>query len=85
MDNLINDLLQYGRLNTIDISLQEVDLDKVFSDVRSQLASEIEKRQAQILKKGSLPPVLGNRVVLQVALTNLLSNALKFVPPPNPS
>jgi signal transduction histidine kinase len=81
MDNLINDLLQYGRLNTIDLPVQEVDLEKIFSEVRNQLASEIEKRQAHVVKKGSLPPVFGNRVVLQVALTNLISNAMKFVPP----
>jgi PAS domain S-box-containing protein len=81
MDNLINDLLQYGRLNTIDLPVQEVDLEKVFSDVRVQLASEIESRQAQVIKKTPLPRVFGNRVVLQVALANLLSNAIKFVPP----
>jgi PAS domain S-box-containing protein len=81
MDALINDLLQYGRLNTIDLPVQEVDLEKVFADVRKQLAPEIDKRRVQVIKKGVLPPVFGNPVVLQVALTNLISNAMKFVPP----
>jgi PAS domain S-box-containing protein len=81
MDNLINDLLQYGRLNTIDLPVQEVDLEKIYADVRSQLAPEIEQRRAIVAKRGTLPHVYGNRVVLQVALINLLANALKFVAP----
>jgi len=80
MDKLIGDLLQYGRLNTIDLPMQEVDLEKAFAEARIQLASEIENRQARVVKKGSLPHVFGNPVVLHVALTNLLSNAMKFVP-----
>jgi PAS domain S-box-containing protein len=81
MDKLIDDLLQYGRLNTIDLPVQEVDLEEVFEDVCIQLGEHIEKSRARVLKKGPLPHVLGNPVVLHVALTNLLSNAMKFTPP----
>jgi PAS domain S-box-containing protein len=81
MDNLINDLLQYGRLNTIDLPVQEVDLEKIYADVRNQLAPDIEQRRAVVVKKGPLPRVFGNRVVLQVALSNLLGNAMRFVAP----
>lgn len=81
MDKLINDLLQYGRLNTIDLPVQEVDLEQIVEDARLQLTAEIEERRARLVKRGPLPPVWGNPVVVYVALTNLLSNALKFVPP----
>ena len=80
MDKLIDDLLQYGRLNTIDLPVQEVDLEEIFKDVLTQLSGHIENSRARISKKGSLPSVFGNRVVLHVALTNLISNAIKFVP-----
>jgi PAS domain S-box-containing protein len=80
MDRLINDLLEYGRLNTIDLPVQEVNLENIFEEVRIQLAPEIEERGAHLVKKGALPGVLGNPVVLHVALSNLLSNAVKFVP-----
>jgi signal transduction histidine kinase len=36
---------------------------------------------AEILIEGSLPPVLGNEALLTQCITNLLSNALKFVSP----
>jgi PAS domain S-box-containing protein len=81
MDRLIDDLLQYGRLNTVDLPVQEVDLEKVYSAARAQLSGDIENCRAQVVKKGLLPHVFGNPVVLHVALTNLLSNAIKFVPP----
>lgn len=81
MDRLIDDLLQYGRLNTIELPVREVDLDEVFEEVRIQLDEQIKNCHAQIRKKRALPRVLGNPVVLHVALTNLLSNAMKFVPP----
>jgi len=39
------------------------------------------KKNARIERKGPLPTVMGHRVVLEAAFSNLLSNALKFVPP----
>jgi signal transduction histidine kinase len=81
MDRLIHDLLQYGRLNTAELPLQEVDLDLVYHDVLAQLEKEIHDRHARIRKEVTLPFVRGNRVVLHVALMNLISNALKFVSP----
>jgi PAS domain S-box-containing protein len=81
MDRLIQDLLQYGRMNTVDLPLEQIDLDAVFEEVLAQLDHEINEKHALIRKTKTLPRVHGNRVVLQVALTNLISNALKFVPP----
>ena len=39
------------------------------------------QRGAEILIEGPLPPVLGNEALLTQCISNLLSNALKFVPP----
>src|SRR5204862_7465795 len=81
MDNLIRDLLQDGRLNTVDLHIQDVDLDLIFQDVIAQLEQDIEDHHARIQKERTLPFVRGNRVVLHVVLLNLLANAMKFVPP----
>jgi PAS domain S-box-containing protein len=81
MDGLIRDLLQYGRLNTVELPIQDVDLDLVFGDVLTQLERDIEDRHALIRKPQTLPKVHGNRAVLHVVLLNLLTNAMKFVPP----
>lgn len=79
MDALIQDLLNYGRLNTASLALGPVDLENVFGQVLALLEKEIEEKQATVLKKDPLPVVHGHQVVLQVMLTNLVSNALKFV------
>lgn len=79
MDRMILDLLDYGRLNTIHLPLEKIDLEKVFHEVIARHVKDIEEKRAVIRKKKPLPSIYGHRVVLEVALTNLISNALKFV------
>lgn len=79
MDRLIQDLLNYGRLNTMPISLVDVDLEAVYGEVLAQFQAQINVIRARVEKKNPLPRVHGHPVMLRVALSNLLSNALKFV------
>jgi signal transduction histidine kinase len=81
MDQLIQDLLNYGRLNTASLALGDVNLEEVFAQVLALLEKEIGEKRATVQKEGALPHVRGHQVVLQVMLTNLISNALKFVAP----
>jgi PAS domain S-box-containing protein len=81
MDRLIQDLLSYGRLNTIHLPIGEVNLEQTFREVVTQCEKDIQDKGARIVKKEPLPGVNGHRVVLEVALTNLFSNAIKFVAP----
>ncbi|MBD2104062.1 ATP-binding protein [Leptolyngbya sp. FACHB-261] len=80
MSVLIQDLLIYNRLSGADLTFQPVSLSAVVTDVLTQLESQIQERQAQVRVEPPLPPVIGNYVVLAQVLTNLLTNALKFVP-----
>ncbi|MGN6552458.1 MAG: sensor histidine kinase, partial [Verrucomicrobiota bacterium] len=81
MDLLIKDLLDYGQLNTIHLPREEVSLLSLLKDILATMEPEISHKHAAIECATDLPPVCGHRIVLQVVLTNLLSNALKFVPP----
>jgi PAS domain S-box-containing protein len=81
MDRLIQDLLSYGRLNTIHLPIGEVNLEQTYHDVVAQCDKDIQDTGARIVKNDTLPGVNGHRVVLEVALTNLFSNAIKFVAP----
>ncbi|HET8846799.1 MAG TPA: ATP-binding protein, partial [Ktedonobacteraceae bacterium] len=47
----------------------------------AQLEPEIIRTQATVQKQGNFPAVQGNKTLLMVAISNLLSNALKFVSP----
>lgn len=81
MDMLIKDLLNYGRLNTAGLEIQDVNLDETFRILLMHQNDEIKEKRATIRKKGTLPLVRGHPVVLQTILANLLSNAMKFVAP----
>jgi PAS domain S-box-containing protein len=81
MDQLINDLLEYGRFNTAEFAPKPVDAEEVLSRVISNLDSDIQQKHAHIERKGKLPKVHGHKAVLEAAFSNLLNNAIKFVRP----
>ena len=81
MDALIHDLLEYGRFNTVEFSPAPVNADEVLSKVLGSLQPTIQEKNASIERAGTLPLIWGHKVVLEAAFSNLLSNALKFVPP----
>jgi PAS domain S-box-containing protein len=81
MDRLIHDLLEYGRLTTVDFERKPIDAEEVMSHVITSMQPAIEERHASIERKGKLPKICGHPVVLEAAFSNLIANALKFVPP----
>jgi signal transduction histidine kinase/CHASE3 domain sensor protein len=81
MDTLIQDLLDYSRLNRAEIRLQPIHLEAVVVEVLAQIESELRQKQAQVLVQKPLLQVIGHRTTLIQVLTNLLNNAIKFVPP----
>lgn len=81
MDNLISDLLNYSRLTREDIPLGRVDLGRVVDRVLQEMNAELSERKAVVRVQGPLPAVVGSETLLGQLLTNLISNAVKFVAP----
>lgn len=81
MDRLIEGLLDYSRLSRGEIVLQVVQTTAVVKDILGQLSEEVKQSGAEVTVEGRLEPVWGDLLLLSQALTNLVSNALKFVPP----
>ena len=81
MDRLIEDLLAYSRISRADIQHVAVDVGPLLSEILSDLRREFGERRVDLTVEGVLPPVLGDRVLLKQALSNLMSNAVKFVVP----
>lgn len=80
MDRLIEDLLRYSRVARADIELTPIDLGELITELRAQTEGEFEERNARLTVQDGMPLVLGHRVLLNHAVSNLLANALKFVP-----
>jgi signal transduction histidine kinase len=81
MDSLIQDLLAYSRLSRLELKFEPVELDTVMASVLSVLSEEQKRKDARIEVKRPLPQVVGHPATLEQVLTNLISNALKFVAP----
>lgn len=80
MDDLIRDLLDYARITTVQLSLGPVEAEFVWTRVVANYANEIAEKKATIEKNETLPVVHAHRTVVELALNNLLGNALKFFP-----
>ncbi|MCL4300343.1 MAG: PAS domain-containing protein [Anaerolineae bacterium] len=81
MDALIEDLLIYSRLSRTDLRLHAVDLSAVLTDVLTQLEMTIVEQQAEIRLAEPFPHVIGHHATLVQMVTNLMTNAMKFVAP----
>jgi PAS domain S-box-containing protein len=79
MDRLIKDLLDFARISHVEMPREKIDLDRELKLVLDQFSEEISSRRAVIKIKRPLPSVMANPTIIQQILTNLISNALKFV------
>ena len=77
MRTLINDLLDYSRVNVQERPLESVNCDDALEAAIRSLNQAIEQNGADI-KISPLPVVIGDESQLHRLFQNLLSNALKF-------
>ncbi|MEM7010194.1 MAG: ATP-binding protein [Verrucomicrobiota bacterium] len=77
LQNLINDLLVYSRVDTRARPFEAVDLDEVLNDVKGLLEPSINDAGGD-LTIGPMPKVLGDRAQLVQLFQNLVGNAIKY-------
>jgi signal transduction histidine kinase len=78
-DALILDLLAYGRLGHVELPCANYSLRNEIESVLKKLSDDVKISGAAVQIQEPLPDVRANRIALEQALTNLFSNALKFV------
>ena len=81
MDQLILDLLAYGRLGHVLPSFKRVALTEQIEGVLLQMAAEVKAKHAKVQLVGPMPAVRADPALLSQALTQLIRNALTFVAP----
>ncbi|HEX4138710.1 MAG TPA: ATP-binding protein, partial [Candidatus Methylacidiphilales bacterium] len=79
LDRLIIDLLSYTRITRDETPLEAVDLDKIVRDVIAA-DTHLQPPAAEVRIDGPPPKVLARESALNQVITNLLGNAVKFVP-----
>ncbi|NTW23685.1 MAG: PAS domain S-box protein [Lentimicrobium sp.] len=81
MENLINDLLQYSMVSSLELKLALTSSGEAITKALKSLSNEIATKNAHIKVEDNLPEVLAYKPVLVQVFTNLISNSLKFVKP----
>ena len=81
MDSLIQDLLAYSRLSRAQMLLQPLDLRSVMAQIRTHTEGEFRDREAsvEVAIPEAFPHVMAHPTTLVQVVTNLLTNAVKFV------
>lgn len=81
MDALVHDLLAYSRLGRSGHEAERVALGSLIDEVVQQMGPELRAQRAELTVERGIPDVLGQAEILRQVVTNLLSNAAKFVEP----
>jgi PAS domain S-box-containing protein len=81
MELLIEDLLSYSRLSRTELRIEPVRLEDALGDATSILAPQIKESRASLKVAAPLHAVYANHAACVMILQNLLTNAIKFVPP----
>jgi PAS domain S-box-containing protein len=78
MSALIDDLLDYSRLEHREQRLQHIDCRAFVRALVESMSERIQEAGAQVRLELDATPVLADSEGLRIALTNLIENALKF-------
>jgi len=80
MDTLIQDVLNYTRVLRSEVKVEPVDLDAVVRGI-IRTYPQLQGGDVEIEIEGRLPKVMGGEASLAQCVSNLLTNAVKFVAP----
>lgn len=77
MNNLIEDVLEFSKINTMEMRQEEVDLDKTLQSVLYNIGGFLEEKGGTV-KHGELPVIKGNPGYLHQLFQNLIVNGIKY-------
>jgi light-regulated signal transduction histidine kinase (bacteriophytochrome) len=80
MGRLVDDLLSFSRMGRAEMQRRRVDLNELVDEVIAEEARDEGARPIE-WRRQPLPQVPGDRAMLHVAFSNLISNAVKYTAP----
>jgi PAS domain S-box-containing protein len=83
MDHFINALLKLSRLGHRELQFELVDTKAIVQTTLGTLAHTIQERQVEVIV-GSLPEVIADMTSMEQIMTNIISNAMKYLNPDRP-
>lgn len=83
MGELAERVLDYARVTRSEAELEDVDIADLVSGILENLAKDLSDAGA-LVSVGAMPTVRVDRVMLRIALQNLVENALKYNASPEP-
>lgn len=83
MDALLTGLLQISRLGRFEMNKEEIDMNKLVSDILDTSKYQVENAGVKI-EISELPSCTGDKAQLNQLFSNMLGNALKYLDPGRP-
>jgi signal transduction histidine kinase len=81
---LINDILRFSRLKLLEVTtFEEIDLPGLINSILDNHLEEVKTKDIKLLFKNNHiknDTILGDRILLELALSNLIGNAVKYSP-----
>lgn len=74
---LVDDLLNFSRLGRSQLTMTQIDVQKLVDELRRSASTDIQDRRVE-WDIGTLPVAWGDGALLRQALANLMDNALKY-------
>lgn len=78
MNRMINDLLEYAKINSEEPQFEEVDFPLLLKSVQLMLSKTIEETNAEIRITNLPNKIIGTSTRLKQVIQNLVSNSMKF-------
>ena len=79
MNTLIEDLMEYSRIDTSEHQAEDIPMEQLLQVVTNALREQINEKKASIEVHSPLPTIRGNWTRVSQLFQNLISNAIKFV------
>ena len=80
LERLMDDVLAFSCVTSQELKLEPVHVEKLIDSIVSE-RPELQPPKAEVVIRRPLPMVCGHESFLTQCVTNLLANAVKFVPP----